>query len=323
MNKCIICQGKMLLYYEILFDDRYGAPGSYAIYKCNGCGYMTTVPSLKKNEIGMFYNKFYPMSKLSSKDVLKQINTKNKLLMWLEGINNTSHHYVTQNNDVLDIGSANGVSLLEIKGQGARAFGVEPDPHAKKIAKELGLNVFTGFITGNPFKGRKFDYITASQVIEHEPDPNKFLKALRSRLKNNGKIILSFPNNGSFYQYIFGIRWIHWHVPYHINHFSKKSFLILAKKNGLKVTKLKTITPNLWTLLQIRSLFYKPIIGKPSPVWTKLKNKKAKKNNKNYVSALLNTVLPKLFLILIIPINRFIDLLGLGESFLVFLDKNE
>lgn len=318
--RCIICGGKVNIWISDIFDDRYGAKGLYDIYKCNKCGFGRTTPALEKNKIGAFYRKYYPLNKTNIGQIKKQVDIKNNFNKWLLGTNNISHLYIKRNSRVLDIGSASGVSLLEIKALGAEGYGVEPDPTAQGFAKQLGLMVHKGFISDNPFPKMKFDFVTASQVIEHEPDPLKFLFDIKKKLKPNGKIILTFPNTDALYRKFFGRRWIHWHIPYHINHFSKKSVLLLAKKTGLRLIKTKTITPNLWTLIQTRSLFSVVNVGVPSDVWT---NKRSQKSSGgNLLSRFMNMSIyfvNKFAPFIILPVNRIIDSLGYGESFLVEL----
>ena len=244
-------------------------------------------------------------------------------LAWAWGIDNTAHRHVGKDRDVLDIGSGSGTSLLEIEKVGSRGFGVEPDPNAQKIAKQLMLDVFEGFITDNPFPEKKFDYITGSQVIEHEPDPLRFLKSAKKKLKNGGQIILSFPNFDSVYRKIFGRRWLNWHIPYHINFFTGSSFEKLAKNAGLKIIKRRAITPNVWTLMQIRSLLISAKEGQKNPIWTSTTLRgdiwDSSFSLKNFILQSISTV----FYILITPINRFIDSLGVGDSLFVILENEQ
>jgi len=311
------------LFYDSMFDDRYGAPGLYSIYRCKRCGFGRTDPVLEKEKIGKFYKRYYPLSVLSPSDVKKLAKVVPMFLAWAWGIDNTAHRHVGKDRDVLDIGSGSGTSLLEIEKVGSRGFGVEPDPNAQKIAKQLMLDVFEGFITDNPFPEKKFDYITGSQVIEHEPDPLRFLKSAKKKLKNGGQIILSFPNFDSVYRKIFGRRWLNWHIPYHINFFTGSSFEKLAKNAGLKIIKRRAITPNVWTLMQIRSLLISAKEGQKNPIWTSTTLRgdiwDSSFSLKNFILQSISTV----FYILITPINRFIDSLGVGDSLFVILENEQ
>lgn len=312
---CTLCGQKAKLFVNNISDDRYGAPGLYNIYRCEHCGFGFINSKIKSSEIGEFYNKYYPLSIMSPEQVKNSAVIKSAFYTWLIGANNVSHLYIKPHSSVLDIGSASGQSLIEISRLKGKAFGVEPDPSAQKIAKKLKLNVYKGLITDNSFPNKKFDFITASQVIEHDHNPKTFLKAIRKKIEKNGVVILSFPNCDSIYRKIFKKRWINWHVPYHCNFFTKKSFTILANTSGFEIINMKTVTPNIWTILQIRRLLTNPKTGEKNTVW----NQKSKQTGINNVAKVFLTIV----MLMIIPINRIIDFFGQGDSFLIWLKKHE
>lgn len=320
---CLVCKNTCSKIYQNLFDNRYGAFGRYSVYRCNNCGFGRTEPAMSYKEIGKFYAKYYPLNLVTPRQVEQGVNVKPRWWVWVTGSGNIAHWLIKPKSTVLDVGSASGVSLLEIRKLGGVAFGVEPDPNAQKIAKKLKLQVFKGFITDNLFPNKRFDYITASQVIEHEPDPVGFLEAVSYHLNQKGKVILSFPNGDSLYRKIFGKLWINWHVPYHINHFTRKSFIYLSEQTGFRIVKIATVTPNLWTLLQFRMLFSGMKEGEKSSIW--LTSQYADTNKQN--SLLLKfgvTLLKLLVIIVIIPItviNRIVDLFGQGDSFILILER--
>lgn len=319
--KCMICGDKTSLFLTELYDDRYGAPGKYSIYKCLNCGFGRLYPLLNKKIISKFYSKYYPLGYETVKSVMSSAKRSNKFLNWLNGTRHIAHYYVTVDSDVLDVGSGSGVSLLEIKNLGGRAFGVEPDPNAQKIAKKLGLKVHQGFLTDNIFPGRKFDYITASQVLEHDSDFRSFLLAAGKHLKDEGQIVLSFPNLDALYRKIFGRHWIHWHVPYHCNFFTRRAFIQLATSSGLKIKKLITVTPNDWTIVQIAMFIKQPKEGRPSFIWSVINSSKTKERYS--IIKLFQKIIVFFALIPITFINRLVDYFGRGESFLVIMEKGK
>ena len=321
---CPTCRSSLKLTQKDLFDDRYGSPGKHSVFSCPKCGFGKTIPGLNRQNIGKFYARYYPLSNENPKEMHSKVKIVTKFQAWLEGTDNTTHWYTRPGQKVLDIGSASGISLMEITDLGGDPYGVEPDPNGKRLAKLLGLKVHQGFITDNPFPKIKFDLITASQVIEHEPTPTKFLKSIRRKLNNQGQVVLSFPNYNALYRHIFGRRWLHWHIPYHLNFFTQASFRKLAKRTGFKIIKIRTITPNLWTILQLRVLIYQPKEGTVNPIWRKTSIRRSR--NLAPQLALFDQILhlvAKLSVWGIMPINRLIDLVGLGESFLVIMRKSE
>ena len=319
--KCLICGDKIKPLVRDLFDDRYGAPGRYSIYQCQKCGFGRITPSLNEKETGNFYAQYYPLGSATPALVKNSVRILPKWKAWLLGVNNISHHYIKTGAKILDVGSASGVSLLEIKKLGGIAYGVEPDPTAGKLARKLKIKVHTGFITDNPFPGQKFDAITSSQVIEHTPDPRRFLEAAAKRLNKGGVFILSFPNFDAVYRRIFGRRWLHWHVPYHYNFFTKGSFTQLATQAGLRVIKIKTVTPNLWTIIQLRTLFKKPVEGKTGTIWAVQHGHKQTESWR--FGRVIMTVIQVIASLLIGFVNRIIDMLGQGESFVVWLERKQ
>lgn len=318
-DKCRICNSTTKLTYKNMFDDRHGYPGKFKIYKCVNCGFMQTKPQLTFGQLTNVYTRYYPKRDADIKSIVSS-TTKipSEREIYNNGWRTTCHFQTKRGQKVLDVGCGTCQSLLEIKKLGGKAWGIDPDKNAQVVAKKLKLNFQLGTIHGVKLTEKFFDLITASQVLEHEGNPLKFLKTCSVYLKNNGKIILSFPNTGSLFCKIWGRSWLHWHIPYHLNHFNKKSLVKLIDKSGLKLVKLETVTPNLWTVLQLRSYLSKPKIGKRNPMWDG-KSTETTSAKLTYKERVLSYLLYKLNLLL--KVNRLIDRLGLGESFFVILSK--
>lgn len=314
--KCKICESKTKIKYKGLFDDRHGYPGRFNLLECVSCGFIQTDPRLNNKQISSIYSKYYPRQEVD----IKQVRAAGKNMLSAKeikrrGLSGTCHFETKKGEKVLDIGSGVGYSLVEIKALGGKAWGLDPDLNAKKIAKKLGANFHQGFIDNCPFEKHSFDLITASQVLEHIPDPLNFLRLIKRFLKPGGKILLSFPNTGALYQRLWGAKWLHWHIPYHLNHFNKKSFKNLVDQSDLKIVRIKTTTPNLWTLLQIKSWLNNVKEGERDFMWDG-KVAKFKEDEPKNKQRLLG-VLPLVEKIL--GVNRLIDWLGWGESFWVEL----
>lgn len=315
MIKCKICKSKCKMWQKNLFDDRHGYPGKFNVYKCVNCGFGQTYPQLSKNKIAEVYSKYYPWQRI---DVSKIKRSDYKLLpkfkAWRKGLNNNGQYKVKPKTKVLDIGCGLGLSLLELASIKCKPYGIDVDNTATKLADKFNLNFKKGLITDNPFPSVKFDYIIANQVIEHVNNPIAFLKIAKKRLSKNGKIILSFPNLNSLTRYIFDKNWLHWHVPYHLNFFTKKSVKILADVSELKIENIQTITPNMWTNLQIRRLLQSPKIGKRDTFW----------DGQGENSQILKTPFVTKLVSLLEEhnyINRIIDIFGYGESFSVTMSS--
>lgn len=98
---------------------------------------------------------------------------------------------------VLEIGCANGGTLVEIKNRYAQAqmYGIEINEHAAALAGHFA-EVAVGNIEDKnlPFHNKVFDYIIFGDVLEHLHNPLEILKYCRGFLREEGCIIASIPN---------------------------------------------------------------------------------------------------------------------------------
>jgi SAM-dependent methyltransferase len=330
MNKedttCIACGSSLEVFIDRIWDDRYGCPGVFSVLQCGSCGQMVTTPHLTEAELPSLYSKYYPRRNIDF-DALENESSlvakkHARFKRWLAGTDNQGHYLAKPGQRVLDIGCGSCLSLLELRQLGVEPFGVEADPNVAIIAQRYGLNVHIGSIHNNPFPGQVFDLITLNQVIEHVPDPAALLRVVRDRLAPGGRIVLSFPNVSSGQRRLSGSRWINWHVPYHQHHFNRRSFTHLARQQGYEVVSARSITPNLWTLLQLRALGRAPDQGVASEAWQSGPTSGAERPS--FVRRLKNALLRRLRRVvgyLLLVINRIADRLGAGDSLLVVLKK--
>ena len=230
-----------------------------------------TSPSLEEEELSNLYSTYYPRKQTEIAELSAAASKVNRAAArfqrWLAGTDNQGQYAVRPGQVMLDVGCGSGLSLLEGGRLGAEVLGIEADPNVRSIAEELGLRIHIGSLYDRPFPDMRFDLIVLNQVIEHMPEPGKTLSVLKERLKPGGRVILSFPNRGSIWHRLFGTRWINWHIPYHLHHFDAQGFEALARRHGYRVLRRRTITPNVWIVLQLRTLLYSPSRGVPNPLW--------------------------------------------------------
>ena len=167
---------------------------------------------------------------------------------------------------MLDVGCGSGLSLLEAKAMGVEAWGIEADPNAQRFADQLGLRIHQGGLQDVPFADVSFDLVILNQVIEHIPEPDKALQIIQQRLTVDGRVVLVFPNVNSLWCKLSRLRWINWHIPFHLHHFTLKTFSRMAERCGYRIVRSRTITPNLWSLLQLRACRQSIVRGETNPI---------------------------------------------------------
>lgn len=76
---------------------------------------------------------------------------------------------------------------------GWEVLGVEPSAAGRRGQRELGLPILDVYLDENTDVGDPYDLILASEVVEHVPDPESFLRTLRGHLTENGALLLTTP----------------------------------------------------------------------------------------------------------------------------------
>jgi SAM-dependent methyltransferase len=326
--RCKICRSPSAPLIEGIFDDRHGYPGRFDIHRCTKCGFCQTIPEIPSDRIGEIYTQYYPRKTFINID---EISTNTAAIAspgrrWMMGINNTAHYHVRKGTKVLDVGCGDCTSIRELAGIGVDAYGIEPDQNIKAVVEKLGLNVHIGLFHETPYPDGFFDYITMSQVLEHIHNPEELLTSFRRILKDDGKLIIGVPNVDSRLKKKYNKKWLNWHVPYHINHFSRNSLHLLAGKCGFRVVSLRTYTPNLWVDLQVKLANYPvregirvPFFnGEPEP--TDTRHEETAQSRLSKVIRPLSRMIDRIRFMRILYL-RMVDALGLGESYLIFLEK--
>lgn len=327
---CPVCEGTEFTSNAKIFDDRYGEPNSYELIQCRTCAHLSTAPRLREIDLPSLYSTYYPRKNASvfniQNEAKKILHPYAALLRWWNGIDNQGQYLVRPGEHMLDIGCGSGTSLLEANALGAIAYGIEADPNVRPIAEELALNIHIGSLHDNPFPNRTFDLIVLNQVIEHIPEPYLALQALRNKLSSHGRMVLVFPNINSFWCRLFGIRWINWHVPYHLHHFTKANFKKMATRCGYQVKAIRTITPNVWTILQIRTFFMRIKQGSPTSLWAVSKSSDQGSHDGAGNFWLKNLARRIVLFAISIPLsltNRTLDVIGIGDSIMIEIIPNK
>lgn len=119
---------------------------------------------------------------------------------------------VKRNSVCLDAGCGIGTFVTAANLAGHNYYGYEIDPGAYGIAVEMlkanGLSPtrIQSSLAGSGFKGKKFDFISSFEVVEHVADLNGYLRGLHKVIKKNGRLFIETPNYNVPYEphfYIF------------------------------------------------------------------------------------------------------------------------
>ena len=311
---CPICSGDACLAFCDLYDDRYGYPGLYDIFACNSCGHLFLDADFAQAELSNLYTNYYPRRTFDVENYTPHQEARG-FRAWLNGNRRSAYLWVPRNVRVLDIGCGFGESLGYHAARGCDVYGVEADENIRRVADRYGFQVQVGVFDPALFQDNYFDVLTMDQVIEHVANPLDVFRGISRVLKPGGLAILSTPNPEGWGSRVFRKKWINWHVPYHLHHFSSASLDICADTAGLVVEARKTITSSEWLYYQWLHLMTCPKEGSPSVFWNQQVRLRDLKTWVKYLPILLHRLKVNL------AITRCMDAMGVGDNRLIFLRK--
>lgn len=141
---------------------------------------------------------------------------------------------LTTGRRLLDVGCATGFFLEAATETGFEGHGLEFSTVAISLARpDIRDRITCGDVnTLLRQDSRKFDVVTAFDIIEHVQNPAAFLEEIRSILAPGGIIALSTPDTGHPLRYLMGRSWPMLQPLQHTVLFSKSSMTDLLKARG-------------------------------------------------------------------------------------------
>lgn len=175
-----------------------------------------------------------------------------------------------QDISVLELGSGEGFFLKELSKNIKKFRGVDFSNFGiKKFFPEL-LSHFdqADIYVHIKVLNEKYDAIVLRNVIEHVPDPINLLKSLKEKIRPEGLIIFSFPNDYSIIQELskkmgYTMRDFWFSPPDHLFYFNTDTIKIFAEKIRLHILDMFAIFPvDLFLLTPNSNYVDRPEIGK-------------------------------------------------------------
>jgi SAM-dependent methyltransferase len=306
---CPLCDSSDQEYVGLGHDTRFGIPEEYQIMKCRSCRHVYTSNPPTPQEMAYLYERYYDLATTEGEGASRRISPlqqakryRNSLLyrLWRILDGHVDLFRFLKPGPTLDVGCYTGYDLPLLAELGCIPYGLEPNPSAAEAARRFGYEVFCGTIQESPWPDEFFENIILSQVLEHLYDPISDLKKLFALLRPGGRMLIACPHVDSVYRKLFRMRWAHWHLPFHLHHFSKSSLRFIARKVGLRVRKLYTTTPGYWIIMTWR-------------IW--------RFDRLGYPNQAINKPIGVLERLLLVVPNRIIDFLGQGDCLVVILEK--
>jgi len=223
IQQCYCCKSNNFKTYTKAKDNY--ANEVFSIQQCVSCGFVFTNPRPEIQDIGKYYNAAGYLSHQShSKGFVQSIYRYARNYMKKKKLSLIQNEIGKKDNfTLLDFGCGTGDFLSFIKENNIQAEGIEPDEHARSVAKNINkLDVFS-LEDMNTITNDKYDVITLWHVLEHVYNLHEQIDYFHKWLKPNGKLIIAVPNIESYDAKKYQQHWDGLDVPRHIYHFSPKN----------------------------------------------------------------------------------------------------
>lgn len=206
-----------------------GEKNGYKLLGCTSCGSLTVDPFPTIEQLIAYYQS-YKGSRMYKPKEAKKIRRATGRIRRIK-------NYIKAAT-FLDVGCNCGFTVKAALNEGLAGRGIDIDADAVQYANEAYGQHFTAIaVEDYAAQGHKSDIVYTSEVIEHVPNPDSFVKAIADILPKDGILYLTTPqgNHWSYPKDMSKVDIVQ--PPSHITYFSKKGIEILLEKHGLKVEK--------------------------------------------------------------------------------------
>lgn len=139
-----------------------------------------------------------------------------------------------RHNRLLDIGCGAGTLLQAAQRAGWEAEGMEVSGPAVAHVRALGFKVFHGELAAASYPANTFDVVTASEVLEHLPEPQAVLGEIMRILRPGGLLWGTTPHGRGLSARALGLKWSTISPPEHLQLFSLAGMRCLLKQAGFQ-----------------------------------------------------------------------------------------
>ena len=207
-----------------------GRKDGYNLLVCPQCGTVTIDPFPTNEDLMKYYQAYVGKTDYRAKEKKKIRRSRRRVKRMMR---------LTCGKRFLDVGCNYGFAVKAALQLGLDAHGIDIDGAAIESNKKvIGDAYFSAFsVEDYAAQGHAFDMLYTSEVIEHVPDADSFVKSLSKLLVKDGILYLTTPDAGHFAVPRSLETWKEIIPPEHITYFTRRGINYLFEKHGLKVRK--------------------------------------------------------------------------------------
>jgi 2-polyprenyl-3-methyl-5-hydroxy-6-metoxy-1,4-benzoquinol methylase len=216
--ECVLCQsGESTL---VQVGARHAPEAE--VRRCTGCGLVFLWPRPSEEELDRYYTELYredyvePPVEVRYWADLNEANTRVRRLL----------PFLKRETYLLEVGCGSGAFLGAVRAYVAEVHGVEPDAASRAwIEGRMGMRV-SADVADVLREGKSFDLVVLVHVLEHVPNPVRFLRGLRQLLQPDGSLLVEVPNVSDMLVAVY-------QIPAYLGFYYQKAHLYYFSKDTL------------------------------------------------------------------------------------------
>lgn len=204
-DQCDLCRHQT---FRFLFNHHH----NWKVEQCSSCGLTQIIPRPTRREVEQLYeNDESHFDPYIDQRTVHEAYFREELIKIMEIIHSDSKTTKQKMSfsSLLDIGCLTGVLLGEAAKMGIDATGVDISLDAVRYCKKQGYKAFHGTIKeyAKKFPKKRYDVISAFEIIEHEYSPLTLAKTMYAMLRTGGVAVATTPNHGGNWRKMMGKYW--------------------------------------------------------------------------------------------------------------------
>ncbi len=217
--------------------ERYFSDAEWQLYTCAACGLVYLDPAPGPEALAALYHDAYAGAQTGY-----FAKPQAKLRRSLIRLRIIQRHAISTGGNFLDIGCNGGFMVEAARRKGFTAWGVDLDRVSIDYARAHfpDSHFFHGAVSEFDPRGAdgapvRFTAAYCSEVIEHVPQPQSFLRDIYRLLLPGGVLYLTAPDISHWRRPRDLARWDGFCPPSHILYFSPKNLIALAQRCGFEL----------------------------------------------------------------------------------------
>lgn len=277
-----------------------GSDEEFTVVRCQACGLLFLNPRPDRAEIGRFYPPQYfsdetPKSRSELERRVKRwsnavkrwiredfygypgarlprgVRIIRRFLLWPEKARRVFRGREILpwigHGRLLDVGCGPGGNLAALQDQGWDVYGLDASEVAVGHArKRFGDRVRLGDPVATEYKDRSFDVVLFSHALEHMHDVRAVLKEIRRIQDDQGLLVITLPNAGSWEARLFDKWWLQWDLPRHLYHFDRATLARMIERAGFRIICERTGVGTAFFMASLERAWTQRF-GRPLPAW--------------------------------------------------------